>query len=403
MTVTIYVKGVVADYPELPPDFRSHLELIFTNNVNRVHSRTRVSAKPLSVKTQSFRLRTLCRSFVELRQIGFALQTPYALREKHIEGLVTLWHKEGQSPGTIENKLTYFRAFTKWINKPTVVKTMAEYIDPDEHNFRRSSVATKDKSWEGKGIDAVAILEEIVKTEPVVAVQMKLQVAFGLRVEESFLLRPKDAVRKDGKLNVVHGTKGGRARVVPMEFKMDVLLEAAQLSNRSTGSTIPDGYTKTQWRDHFYTVLKRHGVTKAGLGVTCHGLRHQFLQQMFEKYAGVPAPIKRSDQRADPALHREAMQAVVEAAGHSKAQKAGAYLSSYFVQRQLTSPKVSADQVRDAIAAAEGNISAAAKSLGISRQKVYRTVAADKPGASGMPPETALREQDGASRLPVAP
>ena len=125
------------------------------------------------------------------------------------------------------------------------------------------------------------------------AMQMKLQVAFGLRVEESFLLRPKDAVRKDGKLSVVHGTKGGRARVVPMEFKMDVLLEAAQHTNRSTGSTIPDGYTKTQWKDHFYTVLKRHGVTKAGLGVTCHGLRHQFLQQMFESVI----PTKKTNQK----------------------------------------------------------------------------------------------------------
>ncbi|GJH30576.1 integrase domain-containing protein [Caballeronia novacaledonica] len=380
MTVTVYVKGIVSDYPELPADFRSGLERIFTDNVNRVHSRTRVSAKPLSVKTQSFRLRRLCRSFVELRQIGFALQTPYALREKHIEALVALWHKDGQSPGTIENKLTYFRAFTKWINKPTVVKTMSEYIDPDAHDFRRSYVATEDKSWDGRGIDAVKILEEIAKTEPVVAMQMKLQAAFGLRVEESFLLRPKDAVRKDGKLNVVHGTKGGRARVVPIEFKMDVLLEAAHHTNRSTGSTIPDGYTKTQWKDHFYTVLKRYGVTKSGLGVTCHGLRHQFLQQMFEKYAGVPAPIKRSDERADPALHREAMQAVVEAAGHSKAQKAGAYLSSYSVQRQLASPKLSVDKVRAAIAVTEGNISAAAKALGISRQKVYRTLAADKAG-----------------------
>ncbi|WP_250508132.1 integrase domain-containing protein [Caballeronia sp. GAFFF3] len=380
MTVTVYVKGIVSDYPELPAGFRSGLERIFTDNVNRVHSRTRVSAKPLSVKTQSFRLRRLCRSFVELRQIGFALQTPYALREKHIEALVALWHKEGQSPGTIENKLTYFRAFTKWINKPTVVKTMSEYIDPDAHDFRRSYVATEDKSWDGNGIDAVKILEEIARTEPVIAMQMKLQAAFGLRVEESFLLRPKDAVRKDGKLNVVHGTKGGRARVVPIEFKMDVLLEAAHHTNRSTGSTIPDGYTKTQWKDHFYTVLKRYGVTKAGLGVTCHGLRHQFLQQMFEKYAGVPAPIKRSDERADPALHREAMQAVVEAAGHSKAQKAGAYLSSYSVQRQLASPKVSVDKVRAAIAVTEGNISAAAKALGISRQKVYRTLAAYKAG-----------------------
>jgi integrase len=378
MTVTVYVKGIVAGYPELPPAFRDVLENIFTPNVNRVHSRTRVSTKPISVVTQGPRLRKLCRSFVELRQSGYAIQTPYALKEKHIERLVALWHKDGQSPGTIENKLTYFRAFSSWINKPNLVKKMSEYIDPAAHDFRRTSVATEDKSWEGKGIDAVSIIEEIAKTEPVVAVQMKLQAAFGLRVEESLLLRPKDAVRKDGKLSVVHGTKGGRPRVVPMEFKMNVLLEAAQHTNRSTGSTIPDGYTKTQWKDHFYTVLKRHGVTKSGLGVTCHGLRHQFLQQMFERYTGVPAPIKGSDQRADPALHREAMQAVVEAAGHSKEQKAGAYLSSFSVQRRLKAPKPTIEQVQEALAASDGNKKAAASALGISRTALYRVLQCEK-------------------------
>ena len=75
MTVTVYVKGIVAGYPELPPAFRDVLENIFTPNVNRVHSRTRVSTKPISVVTQGPRLRKLCRSFVELRQSGYAIQT----------------------------------------------------------------------------------------------------------------------------------------------------------------------------------------------------------------------------------------------------------------------------------------------------------------------------------------
>lgn len=378
MTVTVYVKGILADYPRLRADFKSALDLLFTANVNRVHSRTRISSKPLSVKTQDYRLRKLCRSFVELRENGFALQSPYALKEKHIEFLITLWHKKGQSPGTIENKLTYFRAFAQWIGKPNLVRKLSDYIDRDEHDFHRSYVATEDKSWEGNGINAASIIDDIAKTDPVVAVQMKLQSAFGLRVEESFLLRPIDAVRKDGRLNVVHGTKGGRGRTVPIDFKLDVLREAANYVNSTTGSTIPDGYTKTQWKDHFYTVLKRHGVTKSGLGVTCHGLRHEYLQQMFARYAGVAAPIKGSDERADKLIHNEAMQAVVEAAGHSRKQKAGAYLSSYFVQKKLKAPKVTIEQVYEALAANNGEKKAAAAALGISRTGLYRILQCEK-------------------------
>ncbi len=40
-------------------------------------------------------------------------------------------------------------------------------------------------------LDAVAKIEEIAKTDPNVAVQLKLQAAFGLRVEESFLLEAR--------------------------------------------------------------------------------------------------------------------------------------------------------------------------------------------------------------------
>jgi integrase len=83
-------------------------------------------------------------------------------------------------------------------------------------------------------------------------------------------------------------------------------------------------------------VLKKHGVTQAGIGVTSHGLRHQFLQQMYERLTGVPAPVKQTAERVDRDLHREAMRRVVEAAGHSRATKANAYLSTHNAQAEKT-------------------------------------------------------------------
>ena len=374
MSVTVNVRSVLSDY-RLPADFKGELERLFQDNVNRVHSRTRVTSKPLSVKTQAYRIQKLCRSFVELRENGFALQSPYSLRQKHLQFLVDLWVGKKQSAGTIENKLTYFRALASWINKPNLVQTLADYVDRETHNLVRSYVALEDKSWEGNGVDAVAKIEEIAKTDPNVAVQLKLQAAFGLRVEESFLLRPGEAVRDDELLSVTRGTKGGRARAVPIELKISVLEEAAALSNRHSGSTIPLGYTKTQWKDRFYTVLKKHGVTRGGLGVTSHGLRHQFLQQMYEKLTGVAAPIKRTGERADSEIHKEAMQRVVEAAGHSRATKANAYLSTHATQQAKVVNAVTREQAQQAILDAKGVKSYAAASLGISRQALYRILA----------------------------
>jgi hypothetical protein len=111
---------------------------------------------------------------------------------------------------------------------------------------------------------------------------------------------------------------------------------------------IPVGRSKSQWRDHYYYVLETHGVTRSGLGITSHGLRHQYLQQMYERLTGSPAPIKNAGTRPDRETHLAAMQQVVEAAGHSRATKANAYLSTFATQERLV---LAAVQIRHQTAA----------------------------------------------------
>jgi integrase len=190
------------------------------------------------------------------------------------------------------------------------------------------------------------------------------------------MLRPVEAVRNPQTLAVTRGTKGGRPREVPIARKLAILEEAARLSNGLSGSTVPADRTLKQWRDWYYYVLAKHGVTKSGIGVTSHGLRHGYLQTLYEQEAGVPAPVKRAEMRPDPQLHHEAMRRVVEAAGHSRVTKANAYLSTFARQERLQKTLPSAEAVSAALAAAEGNKSHAAKALGISRQTLYRILGA---------------------------
>ncbi|MBR8122489.1 Fis family transcriptional regulator [Burkholderia multivorans] len=374
MAAILNVRAVVGRY-RLAPEFRDALLVLFDQHVAEIHSTTRISKRALSIKTQEYRATAICKAFVELREGGFALQSPWSLKSKHVAYLVDRWVKDQQSGGTIENKLTYLRALAQWLGKGNLVGTLGDYVDRREAGLERSYVATEDKSWGANGVDAVAKIEEIARTCPYTAVQLKLQAAFGLRVEESFMLRPAEAVRNPNILAVTRGTKGGRPREVPIERKIAILEEAARLSNGVTGSTIPAGRTLKQWRDWYYYVVAKHGVTKSGIGVTSHGLRHEYLQTLYERVAEVPAPIKGSPARPDPAAHEDAKRRVVEAAGHSRPSKANAYLSTFARQATLKKPLPTVEETKAALEAAGGNKSHAAAALGISRQALYRLLA----------------------------
>nr|WP_053063730.1 integrase domain-containing protein [Caballeronia mineralivorans] len=153
--------------------------------------------------------------------------------------------------------------------------------DRKANGLVRSYVATEDKSWEAHNVDALAKIEEIARADPYVAVQLKLQAALGLCVEESFMLDPVKAVRDYCVLDVTRGTKGGRTREVPIEWKSEILIEAALLSNRLTESTIPVGRTKAQWRDHT-TCLRRTESLGTDWALPARACGTSFISRRFQ-------------------------------------------------------------------------------------------------------------------------
>lgn len=363
------VSAVIHDY-KLPLPFRIALECLLADNIERYHRRARITSKSLSAKTKEVRARAICRSFLELHMNGQPLRYPQNINKSDVQILVNLWVRLGHSGGTIENKLTHLRAFGEWIGTPELVGTLSDYIDRESHGLVRSHLASRDKSWDGSGVNAMLLIEQVARTDPNVAVQLKLQMAFGLKVGESFLLKPKQVLRDKAFVNVMRGTIGCHARSVPFELQYAVLTEAARLSNKSTGTTMRQGLTTSRWRNVYYAVLNKHGIANKMLGITSLGLRHQYLQDVYERSTSMAAPVKGTSERAERDSHRAAMRRVVQAAGLSREIKASRYL---LIDRvRVAMPEVTAEQAQAALANALGIKSHAAKSLGISRQTLYR-------------------------------
>jgi hypothetical protein len=372
MSAIFNVRKAMTAY-RLSERLKESLAPILFENISEIHSKTRVSGKSVSILTQERRCATICASFVELRAGGFALTSPYSLKQKHIEYLVKLWVAAKQGGGTIENKLTHLRTLCEWMGKQNVVSTLDAYVDRDAHGLKRSYVATEDKSWEAHGVNATALIETIAQSEPHVAVQLKIQAAFGLRRKESFEFKVHRAIKDIETLRVEDGTKGGRPRDVPIQLRLSVLEEAARLANDSNGSMVPTEWTIVQWTDRYKQVMKRFGITKSGLGITGHGLRHGFLQEYYKRLTGEDPPIK-GGARPPEDVYRLALQRVVEAAGHSKPSKSGAYLSTHAAMARKSAIRVTAEQAAAAVHDAGGNKAHAAKALGVSRQALYRAL-----------------------------
>jgi integrase len=280
--------------------------------------------KRVGHETTAKRADVLFRAFAELRELGYKLDDVRSFRPKHVEALVQKWRAEGQATSTIHNKLSVLRVFAQWIGKPGIVRPTESYGVPARET------GTEDKSWSGKGVNAVSKIEVVRAKDERVAMQLELQRVFGLRMAEAAQLRPHLA-DKGSYLSVCHGTKGGRDRTVPISTveQREVLERAKALVVDRTKSLIPDRYSWAAWRQHYYYVVRSCGISREE-GITSHGLRHEYLQNLYREQTGLEPPVRGGDHGQIPAdLEKAARQEVAEQAGHSRPS-----ISTHYLGRQ---------------------------------------------------------------------
>jgi len=103
--------------------------------------------------------------FEQLRELGYRLDDPTHIGERHVQALVDHWVARQQSAATIQTKLSHLRVFATWIAKPGLVKRAVDYV-PDADAVTRLYAARCDASWTTKHIDPESVIVQLRQRDP---------------------------------------------------------------------------------------------------------------------------------------------------------------------------------------------------------------------------------------------
>ena len=219
---------------------------------------------------------------------------PRRLGNRHIRFMVNRWLERQLAPATFQQYMSFLRTFSVWIGKPQLVMDIERYID-DPERYRRTYCAVKDKSWSARGVDAERMFETMRAIDRYAAAQLAVKSAFGLRRKEAVMLQPhrqvvtalqagiKDAVC-EFYLDLRKGTKGGRRRYLPIDTdRKRLAIGRARDVARGPNDHLGDpARTLKQNLCRIDYVMAKLGITQQDLGITAHGLRHEYANDLYE-------------------------------------------------------------------------------------------------------------------------
>ena len=305
---------------------------------------TRVNGEKASNRTTEAAGQALRTIFRLLVKLGYRLEDPRNISEKHIKALCAEWHRLNRSPKTIQGYLSHLRIFCGWIGKKGLVKDVYFYLPQVPKEDLRVPTGTKrSKSWAEVGIDVGAKVAEAMVLDWRFGLMIMAQVAFGLRLFEVLQMQPWKCDKGDK--FAAYETKGGRPRDIDIDTPvqravMDFIKSKIGKKEylgwlvQTDGSAASLKYSRRRYN---YLMVKI-GINKAMAEVTGHGLRAQFAENAAllrdlipATLGGTPGQMPRED------LDLTRLQ-VSELLGHSRKSITGAYYGSFGRETKLDSP-----------------------------------------------------------------
>lgn len=305
------------------------------NAILHKHSGTRTNGKVASERTKSAIGEALRAEFRRLSHLGFKIQKPENLGDKHIEALCKSWHSEGFTAKTIQVKLSYLRIFCRWVGKGDMVKNAPHYLpDIPRSDLRVTTAAASSKSWAAHGIDVAEKVLEADALDIRFGAMLRLAVAFGLRRHEVIECYPWKV--DQGDRFAAYRTKGQRPRDIYIDTPeqrrvLDHVKSMVKKSEHLGWTTMRNGsaadikYCLAKW----YKMLAKIGITKAISKVSGHGLRAQYAENAALIANVIPPTLGGTGgqmPREDLDLKRLK---VSELLGHSRISITSAYYGSF--------------------------------------------------------------------------
>jgi site-specific recombinase XerD len=305
------------------------------NALLQLHSSKRLNGTVASEGTKTSIGDSIRASLRRLKALGFKLQNPENISEKHISALCRFWHSEGYAPKSIQQNLSHLRIFCRWMGKGNMVKNAAHYLpDVPKLELRVKTVAERSKSWTENGIDVAEKVRQADAIDPRFGAMLRLAIAFGLRRHEIIQCCPWK-VDKGDKF-AAYETKGGRPRDIYIDTpeQRKVLDDVKAMVNRSEhmgwqtkedGSAADTKFSLKKW----YRMLAKIGITKKDCLVSGHGLRAQYAENAALIASVIPPTLGgTAGQMRKEDLDVKRAQ-VSELLGHSRIGITSAYYGSF--------------------------------------------------------------------------
>ncbi len=259
---------------------------------------------------------------------GVKLHSVNDLTSRHLLNVMRKWESDGMASSSLATYFSVLKRFMKWVGvKLSYESVHGVLLDPQRG--KRVMSATESRAWSSNGIDFKEVLQKVHAIDPLVALQLEMVAAFGLRVMEACAMRPLECDRSNH-LAITYGAKGGRGRVVPIQtaYQREVLDKAKGYASKHNGFLRSNRYNQQQAKRRFYYILEQVKVSKSETGVTAHGLRHEYANDLYAQKTGQESPVNHG-KRVPLKQDLEARKDITEALGHSRIAITSSYLGSH--------------------------------------------------------------------------
>lgn len=335
------------------------------NEVLSKHGGVRRDGRVASERTVSLTKEVIYSSFRRLYKLGYKLQSPYNLQQRHIRELVRYWwFEQKMQPKTLQNNISRLRRFAEMMGRAQIVGKTEEYLpDVDPGDLKVEVAARRSKSVASQNIDTAELFRIVDAKDLRLGLMLRMELAFGLRRQEALKCDVHAQDRRDW-LEIFPGqAKGGRPRFIRiMTNEQRQVLDFVKSRVRK-GEVLGWPHNRSGERATLKQNLRRYmnlmaavGLTKKGMGVTGHSLRAQFAENSALLLGMLPGTLGGNKQQLPKDEMTVRLKQLSQLLGHNREAVMSAYIGSLSSKQVLAAGLRAKEVIQAAVSAMQSDL-----------------------------------------------